>query len=108
MTRKKQEVVSSKPSKSSCIKAEGSGKSSPRGVAARHAKKLAEDFLARLNRSCEQRGSELLDRLYAERPELYFIALVKLAILDAEPSRLNDFDLRHNRDEVLRRLGKQV
>jgi hypothetical protein len=31
-------------------------------------KKLAEDFLARLNRSCEQHGSELLDRMYAERP----------------------------------------
>jgi hypothetical protein len=47
-------------SKSSCIEAEGSGK------------KLAEDFLARLNRSCEQHGSELLDRVYAERPKLYF------------------------------------
>jgi hypothetical protein len=93
MTRREQEGVSSKASKSSCTKAEGSGK------------KLAEDFLARLNRSCEQHGSELLDRVYAERPKLYFTALVKLAMLDIEPGRLNDFDPRHNRDEVLRRLG---
>jgi hypothetical protein len=68
---------------------------------------LAERFLARLNRSCEQHGSELLDRVYAEQPKLYFNALVKLAILDIEPSRLNDFDPRHNRDEVLRRLEQQ-
>jgi hypothetical protein len=87
MTRRKQE------GEGSCTKAEGSGK------------KLAEDFLARLNRSCEQHGIELLDRVYAERPKLYFNALVKLAMLDIEPSRLNDFDPRHNRDEVLRRLG---
>jgi hypothetical protein len=93
MTRRKQEGVSSKASKSICTKAEGSGK------------KLAEDFLARLNRSCEQHGSELLDRVYAERPKLYFYTLVKLAMLDNESSRLNDFDPRHNRDEVLRRLG---
>jgi hypothetical protein len=95
MTRRNQEAVSSRASKSSCIKAEGSGK------------KLAEDFLARLNRSCEQHGSELLDRVYAERPKLYFDALVKLAMLDIETSRLNDFDSRHNRDEVLQRLGEQ-
>jgi hypothetical protein len=96
MTRNKQEGVSSKASKSNSIKAEGSGK------------KLAEDFLASLNRSCEQHGSELLDRVYAERPKLYFNALFKLAILDIEPSRLNDFDPRHNRDEVLRHLGQQA
>jgi hypothetical protein len=96
MTRRKQEGVSSKASKSSCIKAEGSGK------------KLAEDFLARLNRSCEQHGSELLDRVYAERPKLYFNALVKLAILDIELSRLNDFDPLANRDEVLRHLEQQA
>jgi hypothetical protein len=96
MTRRKQEGVSSKATKSSCVKAEGSGK------------KLAEDFLARLNRSCVKHGSELLDRVYAERPKLYFNALVKLAILEIETSRLNDFDPRHNRDEVLRRLGRQA
>jgi hypothetical protein len=90
MTNKKRERTPSKTSRTSV-----------------RAGELAERFLARLNRSCEQQGSELLDRLYAEQPDLYFNALVKLAILDIEPSRLNDFDPQHNRDEVLRRLGQQ-
>jgi hypothetical protein len=91
MTKKKRERTPSKTSKTSV-----------------RADELAERVLARLNRSCEQHGSELFDRLYAERPKLYFNAPVKLAILDIEPSRLHDFDPRHNRDEVLRRLGQQA
>ena len=95
MTSRRRERATSKASKSGSTTAEGLGE------------KLAEDFLARLNRCCEQHGSKLLDRVYAERPKLYFSAMVKLAILDIEPSRLNDFDPRHNRDEVLRRLEQQ-
>jgi hypothetical protein len=43
-------------------------------------RKLGEDFLARLNRSWELHGREILARVRAERPELYFEALVKLTL----------------------------
>jgi hypothetical protein len=70
--------------------------------------KLANDFLSRLDRSWERHGSEYLDRVYAERPQLYFKALVKLAILDIEPSRLNDFDPPRNREDAIQRLNRQA
>jgi hypothetical protein len=92
MTNKKRERTPSNVSKSGRTTAEGL--------------RLADDFLAYLNRSWAQHGSEFLDRVYAERPKLYFNALVKLAILDIELSRLNDFDPRRNREEVLQRLTR--
>jgi hypothetical protein len=93
MTNSKQECTTSKASKSGCTTAEGSGK------------KLAEDFLAALNRSCEQHGSEFLDRMYAERPQLYFKALVKLTqVLDSELGQpMGDFG---HRQQVIQRLTR--
>src|SRR5262249_46454763 len=43
--------------------------------------KLAEAFLARLDRAWQQHGREILDRVLAERPELYFQALVRLTVV---------------------------
>jgi len=96
MTSSKQECATSKASKSGCTTAEGSGK------------KLAEDFLARLNRSWEQHANEPLDRVWAERPEVYFEALVKLAqVLDSGLGQPMEFDLQRNRREVLQRLAQR-
>ena len=97
MTSRKQERATSKALKSGCTTAEGSGK------------KLAEDFLAALNRSCEQHGSEFLDRMYAERPQLYFKALVKLTqVLDSELGQpMGDFDRQPNRQQVMQRLTRR-
>jgi hypothetical protein len=94
MTGRKRKRATSKASKSGRATAKGSGK------------KLAEDFLARLNYFSELHASEFLDRVYVERPQLYFKALVKLATLEIEPSQLNDFDPRRNREDVLQRLGQ--
>ena len=67
--------------------------------------KLGEDFLAHLNRSWELHGREILARVWAERPELYFKALVKLTLaLHRATGEPTDFDRRRNREEVLRRL----
>jgi hypothetical protein len=49
--------------------------------AERSHQKLAEHFLARLYRSWQQHGSEVLDRAMAERPQLYFRALVRLTMV---------------------------
>ena len=66
---------------------------------------LAEDFLARLDRTWQQHGREILDRVLAERPELYFQALVRLTV--ALHRRLPEppgFDRRQYRADVLQRL----
>ena len=90
MTSRRRERATSKASKS------GSGD------------KLAQDFLTRLDRSLERHGSEFLDRVYAERPELYFNALVKLTqVLDRGLGEPLDFDRRRSRDEVMQRLTRR-
>jgi hypothetical protein len=95
MTKKPKRVMT-KASKAGCRSAEGR-------------RKLAEDVFAHLNRSWEQHGCEILARVSAERPELYFKALVKLTLalhrVIGEPT---DFDRRRNREEVLRRLEARI
>jgi len=97
MTSRRRERATSKASKSGSTTAEGLGE------------KLAEDFLARLNRSWERHGSEFLDRVYAERPQLYFKALVKLTlVLDSKLGQpMEDFDRRPNRQQVIQRLTRR-
>ena len=91
MTSRRRERATSKASKS------GSGH------------KLAEDFLSRLDCSWERHGSEFLDRVYAERPQLYFKALVKLTlVLDSKLGQpMEDFDRRPNRQQVIQRLTRR-
>jgi len=46
--------------------------------------------------------------VYAERPELYFNALVKLTqVLDRGLGEPMDFDRRRNREEVMQRLTRR-
>ena len=72
-------------------------------------RKLAEDVLAHLNRSWELHGREILARVMAERPELYFKALVKLTLaLHRAIREPTDFDRRRNREEVLQRLEARI
>jgi hypothetical protein len=71
--------------------------------------KLGDDFLAHLNRYWELHGREILARVWAERPELYFKALVKLTLaLHRATGQPTDFDRRRNREEVLRRLEARI
>jgi hypothetical protein len=63
--------------------------------------------LADLDRSWQQQGRELLDRVRTERPKVYFRALVK-AYGDSAPRARrpsNNFDRRRHRQEVLQRAG---
>ena len=71
--------------------------------------KLAESFLARLDRAWQQHGREILDRLMAERPELYFQALVKLtAALHRRLPEPPGFDRSQYRADVLQRLQRRA
>jgi len=71
-------------------------------------KKLAENFLARLERSWRLHGDEMLERLAVERPKVLFRALAKLT--EALYRRLPeppDFDRRHCRADVLQRMQER-
>jgi hypothetical protein len=54
------------------------GSKNARRRAERSHQKLAENFLARLDRTWRRHVREILDRVMAERHELYFQALVRL------------------------------
>ncbi len=93
MTSKKRERATSKASKTGCSRAEGSRR------------KLAEAFLAHLDRSWQRDGREILERVRTKRPQVYFRALVKLTVaLHRALGKPNDFDRRRFREEALRRL----
>ena len=71
--------------------------------------KLAQDFLARLDHSWQQHGRELLDRVLAERPELYFQALVRLTVvLNRRLPEPPEFDRRCYRADILQRLQQRA
>jgi hypothetical protein len=96
MTAKKRERTTSKASKTRCRQTEGSRR------------KLAGDFLADLDRSWEQHGHEILDRVIAERPKVFFKAMVKLTqVLHRALDKPSNFDRRHIREDVLQRLERR-
>jgi hypothetical protein len=71
--------------------------------------KLAQDFLARLDHSWQQHGREILDRVLAERPELYFQALVRLTVvLNRRLPEPPEFDRRCYRADILQRLQQRA
>jgi hypothetical protein len=75
-------------------------------------RKLAEDFIARLDRSWQRHGRDTLDRLRTERPAVLFKAIVKLAkVLHCRFPEPPEFDRQRARAEVLQRaqeLAKQT
>ena len=71
--------------------------------------KLGENFLARLDRTWQQHGREILDRVMAERPELYFHALVRLTqVLHRRLPEPPGFDRRQYRADVMLRLQERT
>ena len=77
--------------------------------AERSHQKLAENFLARLDRTWRRHGREILDRVMAERPDLYFQALIRLTVvLDRRLPEPPGFDRRQYRADVLQRLEQRA
>jgi len=92
-SKKKRERTPSKASKRHRSRGEGSRE------------KLAEAFLADLDRSWQQHGRETLDRVMTERPKVYFKMMTKLTVaLHRALGKLSDLDRQRNREEVLQRL----
>jgi hypothetical protein len=69
-------------------------------------KKLIEAFLTGLDRSWQERGCEIFDRIFHEHPKLYFRALIKLAVIQSKtaPNELPNYERKRHREEVLIRL----
>ena len=88
-------------------KKSASSKNARRGAERSH-QKLAEEFLARLDRTWQQHGREILNRVMAERPELYFSSAGQVdgGSAPAAP-RAPEFDRRHYRADVLQRLQER-
>jgi len=84
--------TASKTAEADCSQADGSRE------------KLVTAFLTNLDRSWHQHGREILARVWAERPEVYFKALVKLALVLHRQIEPNDFDRPRRREEALQRL----
>ena len=85
-----------------------SSKNARRGAEHSH-QKLAEEFLARLDRTWQRHGREILDSVMAERPKIYFQALVRLTeVLHRRLPEPPGFDRRQYRADVLQRLQKRV
>ena len=77
----------------------------PRRRTERSHQKLAEEFLARLDRTWRRHGREILDRVMAKRPELYFQALVRLTeVLHRRLPEPPGFDRERARADVLQRV----
>ena len=71
--------------------------------------KLAEDFLAQLDRSWQQHGREMLAWLRAERPKVYFKAMVRLTeVLHCRLPEPPKFDRSRIRADVLQRLQERT
>ena len=71
--------------------------------------KLGENFLARLDRTWQQHGREILDRVMAERPKLYFQVMVRLTqVLHRRLPEPSGFDRRQYRADVLQRLQQRA
>ena len=68
---------------------------------------LVEKFLADLDRSWQEQGSDIFQRIMIERPNLYFRALLKLALVQHRGlSKLSDLDRHRNRAEASLRLER--
>jgi hypothetical protein len=75
----------------------------------RSRKKLGKDFLADLNRAWRKHGPETLERLSAERPTIYFKAIVMLA--EIQQRRLPEppgFDRQRYRAAVIEQFQERV
>jgi hypothetical protein len=67
--------------------------------------RVAEAFLARLDHKWRRHGDEILDRVMAERPKVYFRALVRLTeVLHRRLPEPPGFDRGQYRADLLQRL----
>jgi hypothetical protein len=101
----KSNVVAIRDERGRCLKGMPGGPGRPLGSR----NKLREDFFADMHAAWLESGREVIDRLIAERPEIFLMAMVKIAqVHRIDLDRPEDFDRPSGRDEALRLLEKRA
>ena len=67
--------------------------------------RLREDFLADMHSDGLEYGLGVIDRLIAERPEIFLMAMLKITQV-GRTGRPEDFDRPSSKEEALRRLER--
>jgi hypothetical protein len=71
--------------------------------------KLSEDFLGDMHAAWLGRGREVIDRIIAERPEVFLLAMRKIAqVYRVEVGQPSQFDRPHSKEEALQRLEERA
>ena len=71
--------------------------------------KLSEDFLVDMHVAWLEHGPEVINRLIAERPEVFLLAMLKIVQMHrVEVGRPDDFDRPPSKEEALRRLEQSA
>ena len=71
--------------------------------------KLSEDFLVDMHVAWLERGQEVIERLIAERPEVFLLTILQIAqVHRVEVGRPHSFDRPSSKDEALRRLEQSA
>jgi hypothetical protein len=71
--------------------------------------KLREDFFADMHAAWRERGPEVIDRLIAERPEIFLMAMLKITqVHRVELGPPEEFDRPSSQEEALRRLEQSA
>ena len=71
--------------------------------------KLSEDFLCDMHAAWTAHGSAVLDRIISERPEIFFLAMTRLAqVYRVELGKPQELGGPCSREEALRRLEERA
>ena len=71
--------------------------------------KMRDDFFADMHTAWLERGPEVIDRLIAERPEIFLLAMLKIAnVHRVEIGQPEEFDRPSSKEEALRLLEQRA
>ena len=71
--------------------------------------KLRDDFFADMHAAWLERGPEVIDRLIAERPEIFLMAMLKITqVHRVEIGQPEEFGQPSSKEEALRRLEQRA
>ena len=71
--------------------------------------KLREDFFADMHAAWLESGRQVIDRLIAERPEIFLMAMLKITqVHRVEVGQPEEFDRPSSKEEALRRLENRA
>ena len=102
---RKTNVVALRDERGRCLKGMPGGPGRPLGS---H-NKLRDDFLADMHAAWLEHGPDVIDRLIAERPEIFLMAMLKIAqVHRVEIGQPEEFGQPSSKEEALRLLEQRA